>query len=45
MYDVSSGVSARLVHARKALQPIGEGDVLATVKLADIVIRGQQFDW
>ena len=44
MYDVSSRVAAGLVHARKAFQPICEGNVLATVKLADVVIRGQQFD-
>lgn len=44
MYDVSSRVSAGLVHAGKALQPIREGNVFATIELADIVIRSQQFD-
>ncbi len=44
MYDVSSAVSAGLVHARKALQPVGQRNVLAAIKLADVVIRGQQFD-
>ena len=44
MHDVGSRVAAGLVHAGKALQPICEGNVLAAVKLADVVIGGQQFD-
>ena len=44
MYDVRSRISAGLVHARKALQPICERNMLAAIKLADVVIGGQQFD-
>ena len=44
MGDVRARVPARLVHAGKAFQPVCEGSVLAAVKLADVVIRGQQFD-
>jgi len=43
MDDVGSRVPAGLVHAGKALQPVCERNVLAAVKLADVVIRGQQF--
>lgn len=44
MYDVSSRVSAGLVHACEPLQPLSKGDVLAAVELSNVVVRGQQFD-
>ena len=44
VHDVGARVAAGLVHAGKALQPVCEGNMLAAVKLVDVVIRGQQFD-